>query len=81
MIVQPKDKVAEYQEVGSVNMDASFLFDGNLCVFIKDDYNLASFDVHKQVGVFDLIRQQAYILPFTQKVIVVDVDPIVYTHK
>ena len=79
MIVTSKDKEIQVIEVGSVNWQDQFLFNDNLCVFVKDDLNLRSYDGSKEVAVFDLVNQVVYVLPFTQKVVVVDVDNIQYS--
>lgn len=79
MIVTSRDKEIEAVEVGSVNWLDAFLFDDNLCVFVKDDLNLRAYSGNKEVAVFDLVNQTVYVLPFTQKVVVVDVDNIQYS--
>lgn len=79
MIVTSRDKEIEVVEVGSVNWGDHFLFDDNLCVFVKDDLNLRSYDGNREVAVFDLVKQVVYVLPFNQRVVVVDVDNIRYS--
>lgn len=65
-------------EVRDVVLGDSFLFDGRLCAFLFSDNNIQMYDGKKEIAVIDLESQEVYILPFSQKVIVVDVLPITY---
>lgn len=79
MLTNPKVKPVSTVEVGSVAFGDQFLFDGKLCVFVKQDNNLNTYNRQRETAVFNLVDQVVYILPFTQPVVVVDVDIIDYT--
>lgn len=81
MNVDKRNKEPVLTNVGDTGIGYSFLHEGKLCTFVLDDRNLIKYDNTSETPVFSIEDQRVYILPYNTKVVVVDVDPIVYTHK